>query len=624
MYLASGHNLQNGKYKLTKVIGQGGFSITYSGVWTTGVKGQLGTVKTDVPICIKEYFFKDYCSRDESSSNVLVHSETGKVLFDKFKEKLIKEATILSDVHHPYIVNVLEVFEENNTAYIAMEHITGSSLKQMLDTAGVLPEAKVIKYIYQIGVALEFVHQKNILHLDIKPNNILIDKNNNARLIDFGVSKRYDVEQHETSTTMLTLSKGFASIEQYDSEGTQNFSPCPDIYSLGATMYNLLAGEIPTESILRATKPLVKPSELNKKITPKTEAVIMKAMQIDPAKRYQSVKAMISELDVPSYFDMTDEYLIDNEEKVEAFPDEVTEVYNGSSHTAQSPGVDETVVGAGTAATNKRPNIRVKKRKRRILIPLLIFFFAFVGCAVTYLFDADQSKGINQLRNLVADVVGQNRDNQVNTPPEQRTVSPEDENHTTANTNDTKTENTQPSVTGTAEPKPVTSAANNEDTKKNDPKTQAGNTPEVVNTPVSNEKIDAEYAQLIANGKVEMEQLNFAGARKDLTKAKDLKPTEEAIRLLIDLDTKENEKKIADKKAEYVIYENLPLGNYFIARKISTGLFGAVDSKGNEVITCKYLNAVKSKEGRAFEREDNLYDIYNKNGGLAGQGFTTY
>ena len=293
MNLPDGHLLQNGKYRLTHVVGQGGFGITYRGVWYTEVKGSLGTVKTEVPICVKEYFFKDYCYREPGSQAVKVHSETGKVLFNKFKEKLIKEAKILSEVHHPYIVNVLEVFEENNTAYIAMEYISGFSLKYMLEKNGILPEATVLKYVRQIGEALQFVHDKSILHLDIKPSNILIDKNGNARLIDFGVSKRYDIEQEETSTTMLTLSKGFASIEQYDNEGTQVFSPRPDIYSLGATMYNLLTGTIPTESILRAARPLRNPSEINAAISPKTEAVIIKAMQIIPADRFETVGEML-------------------------------------------------------------------------------------------------------------------------------------------------------------------------------------------------------------------------------------------------------------------------------------------------------------------------------------------
>ena len=96
MNLPNGHLLQNGKYKLTHVVGQGGFGITYKGVWYTEVKGPLGTVQTEVPVCIKEYFFKDYCYRDADSLAVCVHSATGKQLFDKFKEKLIKEARILS------------------------------------------------------------------------------------------------------------------------------------------------------------------------------------------------------------------------------------------------------------------------------------------------------------------------------------------------------------------------------------------------------------------------------------------------------------------------------------------------------------------------------------------------
>ena len=106
MNLPNGHILQNGKYQITQAIGQGGFGITYQGIWFTEVKGSLGTIRTEVPICIKEYFFKDYCYREEGTWAVKVHSETGRMLFDKFKEKLIKEAKILSEVHHPHIVNL--------------------------------------------------------------------------------------------------------------------------------------------------------------------------------------------------------------------------------------------------------------------------------------------------------------------------------------------------------------------------------------------------------------------------------------------------------------------------------------------------------------------------------------
>lgn len=378
MNLPNGHVLQNGKYRITHVIGQGGFGITYKGVWYTEVKGSLGTVQTEVPICIKEYFFKDYCYREAESFAVKVHSETGRVLFDKFKEKLIKEAKILSEVHHPHIVNVLEVFEENGTAYIAMEYIPGCSLKYMMDREGILPEPKVLRYVRQIGEALQFVHEKNILHLDIKPSNILIDSSGKARLIDFGVSKRYDIEQQETSTTMLTLSKGFASIEQYDNEGTQSFSPCPDIYSLGATMYNLLTGKIPTESILRATRPLQNPSELNRNISPKTEAAIIKAMQIIPVDRFQTVDEMMAALDFPAEEEIPANEL-QNTDGQEA-DGETTVIHPNEQSPLNEEDEDRTIINSEEIIS--QPS---KKKRKGMLISVLIAIFASAGSVVAFL-----------------------------------------------------------------------------------------------------------------------------------------------------------------------------------------------------------------------------------------------
>ena len=378
MNLPNGYPLQNGKYRLTHVVGQGGFGITYKGVWYTEVKGPLGTIKTEVPICVKEYFFKDYCYRDPDSFAVKVHSETGRALFEKFKEKLIKEAKILSDVHHPHIVNVLEVFEENDTAYIAMEYISGNSLKYKMDKEGIMPEARVLRYMRQIGEALQFVHEKNILHLDIKPSNILIDQSGKARLIDFGVSKRYDIEQQETSTTMLTLSKGFASIEQYDNEGTQSFSPCPDIYSLGATMYNLLTGKIPTESILRAARPLPSPRDLNPSISAKTEAAIIKAMEIVPADRFQSMSEMLVALDFPEVEEEEIKKDISSPEYFEE--DETTILFTTRLPQSGKDEGDETVLNNVDI-----PAVPKKKKRKVTLISLLIIIFASIGSAVALL-----------------------------------------------------------------------------------------------------------------------------------------------------------------------------------------------------------------------------------------------
>ena len=384
MNLPNGFLLQNGKYKLTQSIGQGGFGITYKGVWFTDVKGVLGAVRTEVPVCIKEFFFKDYCYRDPKTNFVNVHSETGRNLFVKFRDKLIKEAKILSEVHHPYIVNVLEVFEANNTAYIVMEYIAGQSLKSLIEHDGFLQESQTLKYVKQIAEALDFVHEKHILHLDIKPSNILIDSSDNARLIDFGVSKRYDLDNHETSTTMLTLSKGFASIEQYDNEGTLNFSPCPDIYSLGATMYNMLTGKIPTESILRATRKMENPRDINPLISEKTELVILKAMEISPSNRYQSVKEMMESLDF-SLLDKEKEHIGKVSEKLvgdSEYSDETQLILSDKDEDETILNTSENMISSTLESKDEDRNIAPRKQKkylRLLVLCLSLLAFSIIG-----------------------------------------------------------------------------------------------------------------------------------------------------------------------------------------------------------------------------------------------------
>lgn len=605
MNLPNEHILQNGKYRLIHAVGQGGFGITYKGVWYTEVKGALGTVKTEVPICIKEYFFKDYCYRDNGSFAVRVHSETGKMLFDKFKEKLIKEAKILSEVHHPYIVNVLEVFEENNTAYIAMEYISGNSLKYMMEKEGVMPEVRLLKYVRQIGEALQFVHEKNVLHLDVKPSNILIDKNDNARLIDFGVSKRYNIEQQETSTTMLTLSKGFASIEQYDNEGTQSFSPCPDVYSLGATMYNLLTGKVPTESILRAARPLPQPREVNPSITPKTEAVMLKAMQIISTDRYQSVAEMLASLDLP---------IIEQPAVNEPLPSQPMPNSSGEETTiyrpyAQHPSGEEdeqTIVNNPPQHTVARK----KKKGKGVLISFLITIFALIGSVVAFFVSSSRIK--NQTE-VVVNPVEEPEDVEQevlasyatqNAPALDESFEP-----------DAEQVQTGPSAPDVSSEKPAVEAA------KPTPIAEVEKRDEQPDR-VSEVKIEERYASLIASGKAKMAAADFDGARKDLTAAEEVKLTKEVVQLLIACDTKAEEKRIVDQKALYE--EKMTFGKYKIVRKKSNNRYGAIDSNANERIPCKYLSVGKAENGRSFEREDNLFDIYNADGVLVSKGSTYY
>lgn len=604
MNLPNGYILQEGKYKLLYVVGQGGFGITYSGVWYTEVKGPLGAMKTEVPICVKEYFFKDYCFRDLETNEVKVHSETGKVIFEKFKEKQIKEAKILSDVTHPYIVNVLEVFEENNTAYIVMEYITGCSLKFMLERKGILPENKLLKYTRQIGEALQFVHSNNILHLDIKPSNILIDKNDNARLIDFGVSKRYDIESQETSTTMLTLSKGFASIEQYDNEGTQVFSPCPDIYSLGATMYNLLTNKIPTESILRATRPLIKPSGINPAISAKTEAVILKAMEIVPANRFQSAREMIDALDVPVEEPSERNML----REVSANSEDETMLLTGDDHTMLKTTLLNPEEGALKAKRNKRGS---KKIVTGFLLSLSVICLLIVGFFVQQNHAQNgQAQVAGNEFDLTDDITGEDFPQ-----PEMTSVAdirlPQD-----SIPQERKEE--APAVRE-AKPDPVVTAAA-EDKKEAEENTETeditlSDQPSVV-------EIETKYAALIASGRKKMNTFDFSGARNDFNEAKAVKMTEEVVRLLISCDTKEAEQQIQARMQLYE--EKMTFGRFRIVRKKDTGKYGAINDKGEEKIPCKYIMVGNAEKGRAFEREDHLFDIYNEDGILLGEGLTYY
>lgn len=604
MNLPNGHVLQNGKYRLTQVVGQGGFGITYKGVWYTEVKGPLGTVETEVPVCIKEYFFKDYCYRDSHSFSVKVHSETGKSLFYKFKEKLIKEATILSEVHHPHIVNVLEVFEENDTAYIAMEYIPGNSLKYIMDHDGILPEPEVLKYTAQIGEALQFVHEKSILHLDIKPSNILIDANKKARLIDFGVSKRYDLEQQETSTTMLTLSKGFASIEQYDDEGIQNFSPCPDVYSLGATMYNLLTGKIPTESILRATKPLLSPREINPSITPKTEAVIVKAMEIIPEDRYQSIAEMIAALEIPFNIEKEGKTFTSPKHLQEIEEDE-TIIYSSTSSPGDADEDDTTIIN------NKPGTVIPSQRKWKKGVIFSVIFLAFVSSGIVIWVWGNKPNDKKQSElfpSISEDSLQLKMDD--SEFEEKIPVEPDSLNTPGQNFIDSSKVSKTPPVQPSLQEKPIASAVS--EVQK----------PAIPAEQPSQKEMDEKYSLFVAAGKEKMEKSDFRNAQIDFAKAKEIKMTEEVLRLIIACDNREKEKRLADRRTEYE--EKMTFGKFKIVRKKSTGRYGAIDVNVEERIPCKYLNVGRAENGRAFEREDHLYDIYNEDGILISKGSTFY
>ena len=169
-----------------------------------------------------------FCNRDENTSHVTVATQGNRELVDKLRKKFNEEAKAVFQMKHDNIVRVLDIFEENGTAYYVMEYIDGKSLNEITKERGALPEAEAVGYICQVADALKYVHSLNRLHLDIKPGNIMVDKNGKAILIDFGASKHYDDDSGEnTSTLMGVNTKGYAPIEQSTQSFTSSSNPQP-------------------------------------------------------------------------------------------------------------------------------------------------------------------------------------------------------------------------------------------------------------------------------------------------------------------------------------------------------------------------------------------------------------
>ena len=279
MHLRNNTLLQGGKYKIVRFIASGGFGCTYEAHHTL----------LDERVALKEFFVSDFCNRDERTGQMSVASKSKVELIGKLKKKFMDEARALYKMKHSGIVRVIDVFEENGTAYYAMEYIDGQSLSDVVKKRGKLPEAEAVGYILQVAEALKYVHSLNRLHLDIKPGNIMLNKEGKAVLIDFGASKHYDDETGENTSTLLGINtKGYAPVEQMN-QSFKSFSLATDIYALGATLYKLLTGITPPPStLLHSEEATLAPLPSN--VSPSTRKAVESAMQLLRKNRPQSVE----------------------------------------------------------------------------------------------------------------------------------------------------------------------------------------------------------------------------------------------------------------------------------------------------------------------------------------------
>jgi len=233
--LKVGTLLNHDKYRIERYLASGGFGNTYEGVNVT-----LGK-----KCAIKEFFLKGIAIREDQTSKVHVAITDNKRAFNSQKEKFTKEAHRLSCLDNNHIVKVFDLFEENGTVYYVMDYIEGESLRDVQKRTGIpFSEQEVLSILSQMLDALNTIHQHGLLHMDIKPANIMIDQSGKCTLIDFGASKQSAASDGATTSSTLAYTPGYAPVEQIGGS-SDRWGPWTDFYALGATLYNLLTNENP-------------------------------------------------------------------------------------------------------------------------------------------------------------------------------------------------------------------------------------------------------------------------------------------------------------------------------------------------------------------------------------------
>ena len=279
--LHPGTGLNGGKYVIEKKIGEGGFGITYKAI-------QQGLNRI---VCIKEYFLAGRCIRDTHTRTIHLQGITEDT-FEKYRQSFVKEARTLAALHHPNIVEVIDVFDENGTSYMVMPFIEGRSLQSIVEKNGPLTSPEAVNFVAQITNAVGYIHEKHILHRDIKPDNIMITADFKAILIDFGSAREFEQDKTQMHTSMLT--HGYAPTEQYTANSRKG--SYTDIYAIGATLYFVLTGQVPLQAAARMTEKMPEPKELNPDIPDEINRTILKAMQLKAENRHQTVKDFMDDL----------------------------------------------------------------------------------------------------------------------------------------------------------------------------------------------------------------------------------------------------------------------------------------------------------------------------------------
>jgi serine/threonine-protein kinase len=279
--LSEGLLLNGGAYKIERVIGSGGFGITY--LARKCLSGDR--------LAIKEFFINGHCVHD-TRNNTVIPQGMDKAAYEKYQQKFFEEAQTLARLNNPHIVKIIDIFNERNTSFMVMPFIEGNTLQQIVERRGRLDYETAVNYIAQLSEAVDYIHKMNILHRDIKPDNIIITPDNKAILIDFGSAREFVQDKTQSHTSILT--KGYAPLEQYSTNSRKG--SYSDIYSLGGVFYFALTGIKPMDAATRTMETMSDPKTLMPTIPDEANRTIMKAMQLKPENRHQSVVEFMDDL----------------------------------------------------------------------------------------------------------------------------------------------------------------------------------------------------------------------------------------------------------------------------------------------------------------------------------------
>ena len=270
----------HGAYLVGRVLGQGGFGITYLG-WDNLLQRK---------VAIKEYFPQVIASRLPGSSTVAPTSNQVNGDFQHGLQSFMNEGRILARFSdHPCIVSVLNLFEDNRTGYLVMGFLEGMTLSQSLGMAGGrIPYEVARDIMMRVMDGLREVHNQGLLHRDISPDNIYLTRQGPVKILDFGAA-RFEAGERSQSLSVV-LKEGYAPEEQYRRSGNQG--PWTDIYATAATLYRCITGSVPPPALDRLhADTLQQPHELGAAIPPHAESALMRALAVHAGARFQSVEA---------------------------------------------------------------------------------------------------------------------------------------------------------------------------------------------------------------------------------------------------------------------------------------------------------------------------------------------